>query len=54
MEVWMEVYFRDSFSGHGVATAEWAGDKRMKNRKPLRAAEEGGSDVLLATDHGIP
>ncbi len=50
----LPIAFRHSFPGHDVHSAEWAGFKGMKNGKLLLAAEEGGYDVLLTTDQGIP
>ena len=50
----LPIGLRHSFPGHDVPSAEWAGFKGMQNGKLLRAAEEGGYDVLLTTDQGIP
>jgi len=50
----LPIAFRHSLPGHDIHSAEWAGFKGMKNGKLLRAAEEGGYDVLLTTDQGIP
>lgn len=50
----LPIALRHSFPDHDVHSAEWAGFKGMKNGKLLRAAEEGGYDVLLTTYQGIP
>jgi predicted nuclease of predicted toxin-antitoxin system len=50
----LPIAFRHSFPDHEVHSAEWAGFKGMKNGALLRAAEDGGYDVLLTNDQGIP
>ncbi len=50
----LPIDFRHSFPDHEVHSAEWAGFKGMKNGKLLRAAEDGGYEVFLTTDQGIP
>ncbi len=49
----LPVDFRHSFRDHEVHSVDWAGFKGMKNGRLLRAAEDGGYDVLLTTDQGI-
>jgi hypothetical protein len=46
--------FRNSFTGHDVHTAQWAGLQGKKNGDLLRSAELAGYDVSLTSDQGIP
>ena len=45
--------FRHHIPGHEVHTVEWAGMKGLANGSLLRAAENGGYDVLITVDRGI-
>jgi predicted nuclease of predicted toxin-antitoxin system len=48
------VDFRHSFPGYEAHSVEWAGLKGKKNGELLQAAEDGGYQVLLTVDQGIP
>ena len=50
----LPVDYRHSFPGHEAHTVEWAGFKGKKNGELLQAAENGGYQVLLTVDQGIP
>ena len=50
----LPVDFRHSFQGHEAHSAEWAGLKGKKNGELLQAAEDGGYQVVLTVDQGIP
>ena len=50
----LPVDYRHSFPGHEAHTVEWAGFKGKKNGELLQAAENGGYQVRLTVDQGIP
>jgi predicted nuclease of predicted toxin-antitoxin system len=50
----LPIDFRLYFPEHEAHTVQFAGFKSKKNGELLRAAEQGGYDVLLTVDQGLP